>query len=175
MTLAAEDKVLVLVRHAKAETWRPGGNDHSRRLTDRGHRDAAAAGMWLHAQGIGADLVLLSSSARTRETAQAMASAGLAEADLEHRDEIYDAHPEAILGAIREVGSDVAVLVVIGHAPGIPGLASLLAAGAGSESAHDELGDGMPTSAIAVLSYSGTWSDLHPGDATLEQFHVPRG
>ena len=99
----------------------------------------------------------------------------LAEADLEHRDEIYDAHPEAILGAIREVGTDVAVLVVIGHAPGIPGLASLLAAGAGSESAHDELGDGMPTSAIAVLSYSGTWSDLHPGDATLEQFHVPRG
>ncbi len=58
---------------------------------------------------------------------------------------------------------------------GIPGLASLLAGGNGSVSAHDELCDGMPTSGVAVLRYSGTWRDLHPGDAALERLYVGRG
>ena len=46
MSRVSDDRTLVLLRHAKAEQV-PGKPDHDRELTDRGARDAAAAGTWL--------------------------------------------------------------------------------------------------------------------------------
>ena len=54
MTRAAQDRTLVLLRHAKAEQ-RGWDNDHERELTGRGRRDATAAGHWLVEHGIGID------------------------------------------------------------------------------------------------------------------------
>ena len=64
MTLAADDKVLILFRHAKAEQ-KPGKSDHERELTGRGRRDAVAAGRWLHDNGFGPELVLCSTAVHT--------------------------------------------------------------------------------------------------------------
>jgi len=61
------DRTLVLLRHSKAvppESM----PDFERPLADRGRADARAAGRYLVAEGIEADLVLCSPSQRTRET-----------------------------------------------------------------------------------------------------------
>src|SRR6266498_2630447 len=61
------DRVLVLLRHAKAE--HPAKlADVDRPLTPRGHADSGAAGAWLASQGLVPDLVLCSPSRRTRDT-----------------------------------------------------------------------------------------------------------
>src|ERR1700754_2302322 len=67
-------RTLVLLRHAKAEHPEV-GSDFDRRLTTRGKADAAAAGVWLAAEGIRPELVLCSAAARTRETWDAVADA----------------------------------------------------------------------------------------------------
>ena len=59
---------LVLVRHAKASSDDPRLADAERPLTDRGRRDAAAVGRWLAARDLRPDLVLCSTSLRTRQT-----------------------------------------------------------------------------------------------------------
>src|SRR4051812_50149249 len=56
---------LVLVRHAKTEQGEP---DPSRRLTNRGRRDARAIGQWLAKNGVVPDLVVVSPAARARQT-----------------------------------------------------------------------------------------------------------
>jgi len=173
MTTAARDRTLVLLRHAKAEGRHPDG-DHERGLTGRGRRDARAAGQWLHDHGIGLDEVLCSSSERTQQTAEGVWAGGCPETEVHLDRRIYNAGPEGLLEVIREADDDADVLMVIGHAPGIPALTELLADGDGSVEGHRALGEGFPTCGIAVLHYSGRWSDLDFGDASLERFHVAR-
>lgn len=174
MTVAAEDRTLVLVRHAKAEADSDDA-DHDRELTPRGHRDARAAGTWLSEQGIGVDEVLCSTAARAQQTCEDVWSAGCSEADVHHDHRIYNAAPERLLAIVREADSDANVVMLVGHAPGIPALASMLAEGEGSEQAHDLMSRGFPTAGVAVLRFSGHWSDLTPGVARLDRFHVARG
>jgi phosphohistidine phosphatase len=173
MTRAARDRTLVLLRHAKAEQ---GGadRDHDRELTARGRRDASEAGRWLRDNGIGIDEVLCSTSERTQQTAEGVWSAGCPETEVHLDRRIYDASPERLLEVIREADDDADVVMVVGHAPGIPVLTELLADGEGSTEGHRAMGEGFPTCAMAVLHYSGRWTDLQFGDASLERFHVAR-
>ena len=57
---------LVIMRHAKAE--RTAATDHARQLTDRGRRDAVAAGQMLAQSGASLELALVSTAARAQET-----------------------------------------------------------------------------------------------------------
>lgn len=173
MTTAAEDRTLVLVRHAKAAQ---GGfdADHERELTARGHRDARAAGTWLCEQGIGVDEVMCSTAARALQTCEGIWSAGCSEADIHEDHRIYDASADRLLEVVREADADANVVMVVGHAPGIPALASILAEGAGSDRAHDLMSEGFPTAGVAVLRFSGHWGDLAAGVARLDRFHIAR-
>ena len=173
MTRAAQDRILVLLRHAKAEQH-GFDDDHERALTRRGTRDAAAAGRWLVEHGIGVDEVLCSTSERTQQTAEGVWSGGCPETDVHLDRRIYNASPERLLEVIHDADEDADVLMVVGHAPGIPALTEQLCDGEGSAEGHRAMADGFPTCAVAVLHYAGRWSDLALGDATLERFHVCR-
>lgn len=173
MTRAAQDRTLVLLRHAKAEQQR-WDDDHERELTGRGRRDAAAAGRWLVEHGYGIDEVLCSTSARTQQTAEAIWDGGCPETEVHLDRRIYLAPPDRLVDVIREADEDADVLMVVGHAPGIPALAELLCDGEGSSDGHRAMADGFPTCGVAVLQYSGRWSDLEFGEARLERFHVCR-
>jgi phosphohistidine phosphatase len=173
MTRASEDRILVLLRHAKAEQVmsKP---DHDRELTARGRRDALAAGRWLTEHDIGCDLVLCSTSARTIQTSQGVAG-NCAEAEVWEDQRIYAGGPDQLLEVVREADPAANVVLMVGHAPAIPALASLLADGEGSVQAHRLMAEGFPTCALAVLRYSGHWVDLGYDDARLDYFAVPRG
>ncbi|KNX36673.1 SixA phosphatase family protein [Luteipulveratus halotolerans] len=170
----ATHRQLVLLRHAKAED--PEGKvDHERSLTERGHADAAAAGQWLREQGIAPDLVLCSTSARTRETWAAVVEASRLGTVVEHEPRIYNAPPERLLDVVREADADAITLVVVGHAPGIPGLAVELADGEADDAVEQRLAEGYPTATIAVLDVDTDWADLAPGAARLRAVHTARG
>lgn len=167
------ERVLVLVRHAKAEQV-PGKADHDRSLTPRGRADAEAAGQWLHGQGVVPELVVCSTSIRTRETWSAMAHGGCHTGYVEYRRSVYQEGAEGVLDTIREDAGEVGTLVVLGHAPTVPELVSLLSDGEGSADAHRALAEGYPTCGVSVLRFDGEWADLGAGDAVLERFHVSR-
>ena len=174
MSRVSDDRTLVLLRHAKAEQV-PGKPDHDRELTERGRRDAGAAGTWLRDQGIVAELVICSTSRRTRQTWEYAARGGAHTEFVEYRRSVYQGGTTGILETIREDAGEVRTLVVVGHAPTIPDLASGLTDGAGSRDAHVAMGEGYPTCGLAVLRYAGGWPDLSDGDCLLERFHVCRG
>ncbi|WP_460936265.1 SixA phosphatase family protein [Phycicoccus ginsengisoli] len=174
MTTAADDKVLLLLRHAKAEQVL-GKPDHERELTGRGRRDARAAGRWLHEHELGAELVLCSPTTRTRQTWEAAQSGGACGETVQFDSTLYDGGAREVLQTVRELGGDAQVVLVVGHNPTMAVLASSLSEGDGSSLAHECLAEGFPTSTVAVLRYAGAWERLDTGLARLERCHTARG
>jgi phosphohistidine phosphatase len=174
MSRVGDERTLVLLRHATAEEV-PGKPDHDRQLTDRGRDDATAAGAWLREQGIVAELVICSTARRTRQTWEYATRGGAHAEFVEYRRSVYQGGTSGLLETIREDAGDVRTLLVVGHAPTIPELASALTDGKGSHDAHLAMGEGYPACGLAVLRHDGEWADLSAGDCRLERFHVCRG
>jgi len=176
MTTATE-RTLMLLRHAKA-AQSAGKVDHERDLAPRGRIDARAVGQWLSdpSKGVALDLVLCSTSERTRQTADGLVAGGASLRETRFDERIYSASAESLLEVLREVPESVNAVLMIGHAPGIPVLATALGnLEAGTTQAIDLLSKGFPTSGLAILGYKGRWSALAPETAYLREFVVPRG
>jgi phosphohistidine phosphatase len=163
---------LVVMRHAKAE--QDGPTDFERPLAARGHRDAAAAGSWLAAEGVVPDHALVSAALRTQETWSSLSDgAGWSLApDLDRG--LYAAGPETAIDLIRLVPAESSCVVVVGHNPTMAYLAQMLDDGTGDPAAVAAMAGDFPTSAVAVFSYDGEWSSLGVGGARLDAFHVGR-
>ena len=163
---------LVIMRHAKAEPTAP--SDHERALAERGQHDAEAAGRWLGEQGIAPDAALVSDAVRTRQTwAQVATGAGWDDGVADFSEALYDAGADSAFDLLRETGASVSTLVVIGHNPTMAYVAELIDDGDGDDEATTGMVTrGFPTSALAVFTVDGPWSDLGPGTGRLEAFHV---
>ncbi|MFI5731451.1 SixA phosphatase family protein [Kribbella sp. NPDC051587] len=167
------DRTLVLLRHSKAvppESM----PDLQRPLADRGRADAAAAGRYLVAQGIEADLVLCSPSQRTRETWQYAAEAGVTATDVWYDRRIYSAGTDELLDVLHDTPAEARMVIMVGHAPGIPWLADELALD-GTSPERVELTQKYPTSGLTILHLTCRWADLAADDADLTSYVVPRG
>lgn len=170
---------IVLLRHAKSD-HPVGMGDHERPLAERGRSDAPAAGRWLVESGIVPDLCLCSTATRTRETWKLAARELPKHPTTVYEDRIYDASHRALITLLQETADDVETLVVVGHNPGMHYLAFGLAA---DQADGDRDGDGdriafpredFPTSAIAVITFTGPWSSVADGVGRLERFWTPR-
>ncbi|MFJ9925512.1 MULTISPECIES: SixA phosphatase family protein [Streptomyces] len=167
----AEPRRIALFRHAKAD-W-PQVSDHERPLAERGRKDAAVAGRKLTDSGLTFDLALCSTATRTRETWK------LAVHELAHRpktvyeERIYEASPGELIALLNEVPDEVATVILIGHNPGVHGLAEILSGSADDEARERMNRRGFPAAAFALLSFEGPWKSLEPGVATLTGYWAP--
>lgn len=120
-------KQLILFRHAKAEPHDVPGPDHSRELSNRGRRDAAAMGAILGGRELVPDLVLASDSVRTRETATIAAAQWDQDPEVTWLTELYSAGVAELLTAVAVHGGSAGRVMVVGHNPAVEELASLAA------------------------------------------------
>ena len=67
-------KTLLVLRHAKTQSDAPAG-DHARELTERGHRNAAAMGVYIHNLTRPPDAIITSDATRALQTAEVVAAA----------------------------------------------------------------------------------------------------
>jgi phosphohistidine phosphatase len=170
-TTTGEAGALLLMRHAKS-AW-PDVPDHERPLARRGRRDAPAMGHWLRTAGYQPDLVLCSTARRARQTWKLARTALGADPPAIFDRRIYEASAEQVLDVIRTASPAARTLVVVGHDPGIPGLALALAAEA-PRALPDRMRAKFPTGAVAVFTCRGSWDQLGPELARLACFVTPR-
>jgi len=156
-------KTLFLVRHAKANPPQQGLPDHDRMLNERGRRDASEMGRRLAQRGLQPDLVIASTAARARATAQLLAAELGVPADALREDErLYASAAGKLLYIVQEQENDRDCLMLVGHNPEI------------SELAHHfsrEMPE-MPTAATARIDFDiASWTlvgSTTPLSATLD-------
>ena len=164
---------LLLLRHAKSSWDRPGQADADRPLATRGRKAAPLIGAWLRRRDLLPDLVLCSTARRTRETSALVQAEWQHPVETRELEGLYLATPERILQILRSLAQAPERVLVLGHNPGLHSLALRLA-GEGEAADLDALGEKLPTGALAVLRFAGSWADLAPGTARLDAFVRPR-
>jgi phosphohistidine phosphatase len=164
---------VVLVRHAKSSWETAGAADHDRPLAPRGRRAVAALRPHLAASGIAPDLVLCSTARRAVETWEGIAPAFPSDTPVELTDELYGASAGDLLHCLRRLPPAVGCALIVGHNPGLEGLAIRLA-GSGPADLLRRLHAKFPTGALATLDVPGTWANLRWNTAALAGYVVPR-
>ena len=167
-------KRLFVLRHAKSSWDNPGLDDHERPLALRGRRALEVMSSHIAAGDIAPQLVLCSTSRRTRETLEGIGVGG------EHLIEpaLYSATCEDVLARLHDLPDDVASAMLIGHNPTMQMIVLRLTNRDGTgvvDPRRDAIKRKFPTGALATLSFDCAWSDLASGRARLEEFVTPKG
>ncbi|MGW3564984.1 SixA phosphatase family protein [Streptomyces sp. NPDC000941] len=162
---------IVLLRHAKAD-W-PQVSDHERPLAERGRQDALLAGRRLVEAGITPELTLCSTAVRTRETWKLVVHELPQRPKTVYEERLYEASLGELLALLNETPDDVSELLVVGHNPGMHALADALAGEAEKGTRERMARSGFPTSALAVVTFSGSWKSVEHGVGRLSDFWAP--
>jgi phosphohistidine phosphatase len=158
-------RTLLVLRHAKTEDSRPGSKDSERRLTPDGERAALEVGDYLRTQGMAVDTVLCSSAVRARQTLDLLKLGDQLDPDrVEIADRFYNAGTDTLINAVRELPNDCHVALLVGHAPGAPGLVyELTEPTTSTPEAVSAIEGRFPAAALARLEIEGDWSGVEKG------------
>ncbi len=117
MSKSVKSAQLILWRHAHAEE---GLADSARRLTSRGHKQAARIAQWLDARLPDQYRLIVSPAVRAQQTARALSRKFLTDHELS-----VDTNPSRMIAAINWPESG-GTTVLVGHQPSLGALAALL-------------------------------------------------
>jgi len=160
---------LVLLRHAKSSWADDRLDDHDRPLAKRGRHDAPRMGERLRARGANPGLILASSAARARATAELVAAAlgGDASSRIRIVPELYLASPRTLLAIASRQDEGVRELMLVAHNPGMTELANRLLPGL-------DLAN-LPTTGVVAVDFEGaTWAAIEAGEPRLAYYDYPK-
>ena len=165
-------KRVYLLRHAKS-SWKDRSlADRDRPLAGRGRRAASAIADHLRAERVRPELVLCSPARRARETLERVEGALGDEVEVVFEEGLYGASEAGLLALLRVLPREVGSVLVIGHNPGLGGLALALAS-EGTELAR--MREKYPTAALATIDVpADRWSALGRGGGELVAYVRPR-
>ena len=167
-------RTLSLLRHAKSDWESADLSDVSRPLSRRGEKAAPLMGRFMAEQNLAPDYVLCSSAVRTRQTLALVLEALGTTPKIRFEDKLYLASSGAMLARLKSVKTKYNHALMIGHNPGMHGLALGLCGG-GSPDARFNLAQKFPTAALAVFSFDAdNWPQINQGDGHLDLYMVPR-
>ncbi|GAA3823129.1 SixA phosphatase family protein [Cellulomonas soli] len=170
---------LLLLRHAKAEHPQ-GVVDHQRPLALAGRRQSARVGAALAGSGLVPDLVLCSSSLRTRQTWELVRTNLASTLDgrsfdpvVELSDEVYAADVHDVIDLLRAIPEQVRTVLVVGHEPTMSHTAATLAGTGSDEGTLLRVRVGVPTASWTLLEHEDPWAQLAPNGARLLRLTTP--
>jgi phosphohistidine phosphatase len=139
--------------------------DIRRPLAQRGRRQAPKAGRWLVANIDRIDLAVLSPATRAQQTWELVAAELPAPPPTRIEERVYAASDRRLLAVVRDLTAEIDTVALVGHNPGVEECVYILTGQPVP----------MPTSALAVITWPGAWSDAAQQPATLRAHGRPPG
>jgi phosphohistidine phosphatase len=170
-------KHIWILRHGKAASDGPDGDDHSRPLTGRGRRQSKDVATHLaervSAGAPGPEIILSSSAARARATAEPVHAALGEGVPLEIEPGLYRADADDIVDRLRLLPDGTNSVMVVGHNPAFHELALLLVSAQDADG-RARLETGFPTASLALVAVDvSAWTEVAAGSGRLEELFVP--
>lgn len=159
-------KNVILLRHAKSSWDNLLLSDFERPLNGRGKNDAPLIGKEICRYGILPDLILCSSSQRTRQTLAAIQH-HFPKATIEFKRDLYHSSADHMLNLVKSVPDHFNTVMLVAHNPGITYAFELFG---------DVRIDNVPTCGVGCFSFDvNSFTDIKSGNGNLEYFVYPKG
>src|SRR5262245_10659154 len=114
---------LSLLRHAKSSWEDASLDDFERPLAKRGESAAPRMAAFMAQHGLAPELILCSPAVRTRQTLDLVLPHLADTPTVVFEDSFYLAAPSVLLARLRKIEGKVRHVMIIGHDPGMQGLA----------------------------------------------------
>ncbi len=167
---AKQVRHLYLLRHAKSLWSDPTLEDFERPLSSRGLRDADKIASYLKRTKPHIELVLCSSAKRTTQTLELIRTALKKETKILIKDSLYTFDPSSLLEQLRKVPSQIHSVLIIGHNPGIQGLALQMTL---PGQLRQRIAMKYPTSALTIVELENDSWDLSDPAISKTSFVAP--
>ena len=119
-------KNLLILRHAKSSWEFTDLSDHDRPLNNRGKHDAPRMGKVLLKERLIPQLIISSSAARARSTAEKVAKTSRYSGEISVESSLYRAGSSAYLDTLRHLTSQYDTVLIVGHNPDVEHLVEIL-------------------------------------------------
>jgi len=144
-------KTLLILRHAKSSWKEEDLSDHERPLNKRGRHDAPKVGRLLKEKKLTPQLIISSDAKRARETVERMTEACGYKTEIRFSTALYAAGPDAYIKLLKERDDAYAVVMVVGHNPGLEELLERL-------TGEEQI---LPTASLAKIGLPiASWYEL---------------
>jgi phosphohistidine phosphatase len=165
---------LSLFRHGKSSWNSPSVRDIDRPLSERGEAAVPRMGAYMVAHKIAPELVLCSPAVRARQTLDLLLPHLGSDPTVVYEDGFYLASSSSLLTRVRPIESKMHHVMIVGHDPGLHGLALALS-GEGNPEELQALSAKFPTAGLAVIVFKARdWSGVKEGAGRLTRFITPR-
>lgn len=161
-------KVLIVVRHAKADKAPIYPTDFERPLEPRGVSDARAMGRYLaEEKHLNPDLLISSTALRARETAVLIAEQlQYPEAKIRLERSMYASSPSELKSIVREAEDSAETIMIFGHNPEFTEF---------SERLTGVYFDNMATCGVCCIAFdTDRWSDIDWRKGKLLWYEYPK-
>jgi phosphohistidine phosphatase len=112
-------KTLLLMRHAKS-SWKDDSlADHERPLKKRGKKDAQLIAKVIEKNDLEPNLILASSSTRTRQTVNILTEEWDYQEKIIYLDELYMGEPQDFINALKTLSDEYKTVMIVAHNPGL--------------------------------------------------------
>jgi phosphohistidine phosphatase len=119
-------KTLYILRHGQAVSESQASSDHARELTRRGEEEVRQSARYLSDRARLPTLVVSSTAARAKATAEACLALLAPTTELRLRDDLYLAEPPSYMKALAAGADPHTAVMVVGHNPGLEALIDVL-------------------------------------------------
>lgn len=163
----ADNKTLILVRHAKSSWKDTSLNDIQRPLNKRGKRDAPKMGKYLLKSRIVPQAIFSSTGLRALTTARLISvEMGMKPSEINIDEKIYTFNAEELLKVVKSLKDKFDRVMIVGHNPAVTDLVNYLC---GSKI------DNIPTCGVALLRFPvNSWKKISKNSAELLSFDYPK-
>jgi phosphohistidine phosphatase len=160
-------KTLYLVRHAKSSWKYPDLDDFERPLNKRGRKNAPFMGKLLKKLKVTPEFIISSPANRAATTARILAAKiNYALENIRYNETLYEFSEGALIQVVKHIDNGVAKAMVVGHNPGLNGLANYLG---------DQSISNIPTAGIYCLDLNiASWTKIRENCGKLKFFEFPK-
>lgn len=166
-------KILMILRHAKAAPDAPSGEDHDRPLAEKGVQQAESLGKYMTQQAISPQQVWCSTAMRTQQTWQHVQMASGIDPAVSYESSLYHISLPQALQKLEAADEDIERLLWIGHNPTLHELCLHFAEGDESENTH-RLMQKFPPCSFAEFHFDGNWAEIQNADINFARFIIPK-
>ncbi len=160
-------KTVYLIRHAKSSWNYPDLEDFERPLNQRGRKGALLMGKILNKLKAAPDVVISSPANRAAMTARMLADAIHYPLDkIQYSETIYLSDENVLIQVIKNINDSVNQAMLIGHNPGLTGLANYIG---------DQRISNIPTGGVCCMDLEITsWKGIREHGGLLRFFEFPK-